>query len=357
MEGTSEVILRNAERMGAAPLLLVNAPRDGLGLALQSRPDLRWSSQDFGDCGWLRSGGQSVRFEPVPTPAGDEGLIVLHLPREKERLAMLLHALAGAPRDAAVEPLRLWLVGENRAGIRSAGTQLRRWFDRVVALDKARHCGLWEATQPLPADAFVLDSYLRNWEIGFAGRAIRLCSLPGVFAHGRLDAGTALLLRALERLQLRGPVLDFACGSGVVGVALKCRTDAVEPVLLDSSAPALESSRRSLQANGLDPDHDARLLPSDGLAEVQGRFDWIVSNPPFHRGVGNDLEVAAQFIRGAGAHLSKTGKMVVVFNRHLPYTRWLGDAFGTVERLDETGEYQVVLAAGPHGGGGARRSR
>ena len=355
MEGTSEIVVRNAGRMGESPVLLVNAPRDGLGLALQPRPDLRWSSQDFGDCRWLRSGGRNVRYEPVPLPVGDESLIVLHLPREKERLAMLAHALAGAWPDSAAVPLRLWVVGENRAGIRSARKQLRRWFGQVVSLDKARHCGLWEATEPLPIEAFGLDHYLRDWDMGFAGRSIRLRSLPGVFAHGRLDAGTALLLQVLERLRPHGRVLDFACGSGVVGIALKCTAGAVEPVLLDSSALALESSRQSLLANGLDPDRDARLLPSDGLSEVRGRFDWILSNPPFHRGVRHDLEVAADFIRGAGAFLSKSGKMVVVFNRHLPYTGWLRNAFATVECLADSGEYLVLLAAGPRGGG-ARRS-
>jgi 16S rRNA (guanine1207-N2)-methyltransferase len=361
MEGTSEVILRNETRMGTAPLLLVNPPRDGLVPALQSRPglraELRCSSQDFGDSRWLRAGGLDVRYEVVPTLAGDEGLVVLHLPREKERLAMLLHALATAWQESATAPPRLWLVGENRAGIKSAGSSLRRWFGRFGSLDKARHCGLWEAAQPLPVAPFALDGYLRDWQIAFAGREIRLRSLPGVFAHGRLDAGTALLLQVLERLRPRGTVLDFACGSGVVGLALRIASDAVVPTLLDSSALALESSRRSLQANGIEPDRDAHLLPSDGLSEVSGRFEWIVSNPPFHRGVRSDLDVAADFIRHAGTLLSKTGRIVVVFNRHLPYAAWLADAFNSVERLAHRGEYQVVLAAGPRVGGDTGRTR
>jgi 16S rRNA (guanine1207-N2)-methyltransferase len=356
MEGTSEVILRNAARIGDAPLLLANPPRDGLGLALQSRSGLRCSSQDFGDCRWLRAGGLDARFETVPTLDGGTDLIVLHLPREKERLAMLLHALAAAMAGAAATQVRLWLVGENRAGIKSAGAQLVLRFGRVTSVDKARHCGLWEATQPLPAKEFSLQDYLRVWRIGFAGREIRLHSLPGVFAYGRLDAGTALLLQVLERLRPRGRLLDFACGSGVVGLALRLTSDAVAPTLLDNSALALESTRRSLQANGIGADPDVRLLPSDGLSEVRGRFDWIVSNPPFHRGVRSDLDVAADFIRRAGTCLAKTGRMVIVFNRHLPYTAWLRDAFGTVDRLADNGEYCVTLAAEPRGGGAPGRN-
>ena len=56
------------------------------------------------------------------TALGDERLVVLHLPREKERLAMSLHALAGRMSPAG----RLWLVGANREGVRSAGHYLER---------------------------------------------------------------------------------------------------------------------------------------------------------------------------------------------------------------------------------------
>jgi 16S rRNA (guanine1207-N2)-methyltransferase len=77
------------------------------------------------------------------------------------------------------------------------------------------------------------------------------------------------------------------------------------------------------------------------------RFDWIVSNPPFHRGVRNDFDVAAAFFREAGTFLRETGRMVVVFNRHLPYPQWLQGAFGSVERLAESGEYTVIEAGRP----------
>jgi 16S rRNA (guanine1207-N2)-methyltransferase len=174
-----------------------------------------------------------------------------------------------------------------------------------------------------------------------------------VFAHGRLDRGTALLLDVLEPLRPRGRVLDFACGSGVVGLALLAAAAGdLRLTLLDASALAIESCRRSLAASGLDP-AAVTLLPSDGLAELPagtaGQFDWIVSNPPFHRGVRNDLDVAAVFFRTAGAFLRETGKMVVVFNRHLPYPQWLQETFGRVERVAENGEFAVIEASRPNG--------
>lgn len=352
MEATSQVVLRNEARLPPGALLLVDAPRDGLLRQLQS-PEraVRVSTQDFGSFRWFRAGGAEAAYEAVPAFAGDERTIILHLPREKGRLEMLLHAVAARvnPAPEADAGARLWLIGENRAGIKSAGRYLQQAFEWVATLDKARHCGLLEAAGPKSGMPFNADDYARDWSVTHCGHEIRLRTLPGVFAHGRLDRGTALLLEALQGLRPSGRVLDFACGSGVVGLALLAAAERdLRLTLLDSSALAIESARRSLTASGLD-EQDVTLLPSDGLCELAAgaRFDWIVSNPPFHRGVRNDLDVAAEFFRHAGTFLAEQGRMVIVFNRHLPYALWLQSAFQAVERLAENGEFTVMQVSRP----------
>jgi 16S rRNA (guanine1207-N2)-methyltransferase len=340
MEQTSQVILRNLGQLPAGPALLVNAPRDALDASLApARVNPRHSCQDFAAYRWFREGGRDAAFEAVPDLRGDESLVILHLPREKERLAMLLHALASRLPAAAC----LWLVGENREGIKSALPQLKRRFARVNVIDKARHCVLYRAEAPLsPGEDFNLEAYEQWWNMVHAGREVQLCSLPGVFAHGRLDAGSALLLQSLQGIHPEGRVLDFACGSGVIGLALGAAGHA-ELTLLDASALALASAERSLQRNGL----SGHLLPSDGCSELHGSYDWIVSNPPFHRGVRNDLEVAAAFFREAANFLGESGKMAVVFNRHLPYVRWMRESLAAVEVMADDGSYLVVSARAP----------
>jgi len=337
VDSASQVLLRNAARLPAGPLLLVDPPRDDLFARLaQSGHEVTVSSPYFGHHRWLQSAGAVSRFEAAPTLSGAERAVLLHLPREKERLAMLLHAVAAQLDDSA----SLWLVGENRGGIKSAGRWLEERFERVMSLDKARHCGLFEATGPKPAPAFELEAYGATWTAAVADRELRLWTLPGVFAHRRLDAGTALLLGALEPLAPAGRVLDFACGSGVIAIALASAGRALEPTLLDHSALALESARRSLALNGV----EGTLLASDGLGELAGRFDWIVSNPPFHHGVRNDLDTAAAFFRDAGTFLAENGRIAVVFNRHLPYESWLRQAFGQVQIVARDDAFTVALA-------------
>lgn len=337
MDRVSEILRRNFDALRDGPVHLVNPSRDSLPLDLSRERPLRISCQDFGDYGWFKAAGLSALFEEVPDLGHHSLNTVLALPREKRRLEMMLHIIANSlPADG-----RLWLAGENRAGIKSSKKYLQRRFGQVRKLDSARHCCLFEARKPLPGNPFQLSNYEEHWDHRFAGQELQMVSLPGVFAHGRLDKGSSLLLEALETTRPAGRILDFACGSGVLGLSLLAQNKHNELTLLDSSALAIESARRSLAANGM----TARLLPSDGLCEVNEKYDWIISNPPFHRGVASDLEVAAEFFRKAGTFLREKGRILVVFNRHLPYKGWLKDEFRHVEHLADTHEFSVVLIA------------
>ena len=340
MERSSELVLRCEARLSPGPVLLVNPPRDTLFRQLQAdqRP-LRISTQDFGDYNWLSVKGASVSFDVLPDADKHCQTVILNLPREKDRLIMMLHAIsAWMPEDA-----RLWLVGENKAGIKSAQRYLEQYFQNVVKVDFARHCGLYEASAPHYEQQFALDAYATAWPVNFAGQRIEIVSLPGVFAHGRLDKGSRLLLESLERFRPEGEILDFACGSGIIGCALLAGGARAKLTLLDVSTLALEASRRSLSLNGL----TAALLPSDGLSELAGRYDWIISNPPFHRGVSNDLDIAEHFFAAAGTFLAKNGRIVIVCNRHLPYVSWLQNYFDRVERLDANNEFMIIQAGKP----------
>jgi 16S rRNA (guanine1207-N2)-methyltransferase len=342
MERISQIILRNADRIGSGKTLLINPPRDACFSRLaETGRAVGVFTQDFGDVNWLQASGAEASFGIIPPT--DQALenIILVQPRERERLLMMLHALGAGMQAGA----KLWLAGENRSGIKSSAKRLSLHFDTVTKVDNARHCTLFKASQPRLAQPFRLADYEKHWTVSAGEREIDLISLPGTFAHGNLDQGTSLLLQTLEELAPAGRVLDFACGSGAIGLALLSRDGALELTMLDISALAIESTRRSLRAN----DREATVQASDGLAELQGRYDWIISNPPFHRGIENDLEIARKFFGDARNYLEKTGKMLLVCNHHLPYPAWLRADFTHVKTIKTNRAFKVILASGIRG--------
>lgn len=338
MEQVSEVILRQLPQLAHGKVHLLNPPADGLFRELISDDRIvGLSTGSRGDFQRLLAMGADVQFQAFPQIDEPADCIILVLPREKQKLAMLLHAATGqlAPNGC------LWLVGANRSGIKSSPAVLRRFFKHVEKLDSARHCSLFEAREVQLLEPFKPDDYEARWQLQLADKTLEMVSLPGVFAHGRLDPGSRLLLDVLHDLRPSGRVLDFASGCGVIGLSILAAGGGAELTLLDDSALAMESGARSMRANGL----AAHLLSSDGLSEVEGTFDWIISNPPFHRGVDNDLDIAASFFRDAGTFLSEKGRIVIVFNRHLPYTGWLRNHFKYVDCLAQNRAFIVIQAS------------
>jgi 16S rRNA (guanine1207-N2)-methyltransferase len=234
----------------------------------------------------------------------------------------------------------VWLAGENKAGIKSAGQRLKTNFNRVRKLDNARHCVLFEASGVSDRHSFNPHGYRIQWTLECKPSSIQITSYPGVFAHGRLDSGTALLLEALADLSFGGNVLDFACGTGVIGAFIAANHPGTCVHLLDTSALALLASEETLAINRL----SGKVLASDGLSGLAGQFDYIVSNPPIHSGVKTDNRLSMRLLHSVLRHLKPRGTFVMVANVHLPYEAWLSQRFSFTHELIANESYKVLLS-------------
>lgn len=169
------------------------------------------------------------------------------------------------------------IVGENRSGVRSAEKMFTP-YGPLTKYDSARRCGFYWGRCDNPAQPFELSAWFRNYPLTVAGTEITIRSLPGVFSHGEFDKGSELLLNTLPKL--RGKVLDFGCGAGVIGAVMKTNNPSIELELCDISALALESARETFKLNNL----EAKFTATDVFAELPGSYNYLVSNPPFHSG-------------------------------------------------------------------------
>lgn len=257
--------------------------------------------------------------------------VVIYQPKAKELLDYLLANVLPCLKEGG----QIWLVGDNKSGVKSSMKRLEPHLEQVGKVDSAKHCLLFTGYKHAPAKAFVFEDWVASWQVEVAGQHMTLCSLPGVFGHGKLDKGTLLLLEQLQAHRFMSEVaqariLDFGCGDGIIALWLHRHTQA-QITALDDSALALKATQLTFAANQAD---DAlTLLASNGLNEVKGRFNYVVTNPPFHTGVNTDYSVAEGFFIVVKNHLTLNGELFVVANDFLRYPPLLDAALGSHTRL------------------------
>jgi len=133
-------------------------------------------------------------------------------------------------------------------------------------------------------------------------------------------------------------VLDLCTGSGCIGIATALHLPTCEVDLSDISEEALAVARRNIGRH--DVGERVRAVHSDLFAALPGRYDLIVSNPPYvdardlatmpaefrHEpalalGAGDDgLAIVRRILREARAHLNDHGVLIVEVgnsDRHL----------------------------------------
>ncbi|MBB3190914.1 methyltransferase [Halomonas cerina] len=229
----------------------------------------------------------------------------------------------------------LQLVGEHQGGIKRVLRVLAALGLGCRKVDSARRCTLFETR----LDRVDLDPEAA-WS-RFEAEGLTLASHPGVFGHGKLDDGTRLLLSQLPgRITAGSEVLDLGCGDGILAAWLARQAARVTAV--DVSHFAVEATRRTLVANGL----DGEVLASDVYSALEARrFDTIVSNPPFHQERAIDYGPVGRLILEAPAHLRPGGQLLLVANAFLPYPDLLTRAFGGFEILADDRRFRVYAAS------------
>lgn len=190
--------------------------------------------------------------------------------------------------------------------------------------------------------AVELESLAEVFDVPLADGPLKVVSLPGVFSHGRLDRGTELLLEHLDKLP-SGHLLDFGCGAGVLGAAVKRRYPHNTVTLLDVDAFAAASSRLTLAANGL----EAEVLTGDGIDAAPMGLNTILSNPPFHVGVHTDYHATENLLRKAAKHLAKGGELRLVANSFLKYQPLIEEHLGVCAIKAEGQGFRIYRAKRP----------
>jgi len=170
------------------------------------------------------------------------------------------------------------------------------------------------------------------------GLSLALQSDAGVFSRGRLDAGTELLIEALDV----GPgarILDLGCGFGAIGVVAARLSEGGYVVLTDVNERATTLAKANLRANRIE---NAEVRTGDLYEPVRGMaFDHIVCNPPIRAG----RAVVDRIVSEAPDHLLTGGSLWLVARTKLGAESIRGRmarAFGNADVVKRGGGYKVL---------------
>jgi 16S rRNA (guanine1207-N2)-methyltransferase len=333
LSAPSQLLMRNKDTFSQGKWLLVN-PTDSHIAEQLHNSEIRVFHQYFDIYQQSCAAGKSAQHSftaAYPTDEKFDGA-VMYMPKSKDQAKMLLATVAASLNENA----SLLQGGETKGGVKTAAKILETISSQVNKVDSARHCALFGAQIDKPVKPFELIKWHSEIEISAGGLEYKVCSLPGVFNHGAIDLGTRVLLDNLPEVKT-GRLLDFGCGAGVIGCYLGLKSPESEVVMSDVSALAVYCSKESAKLNGL----NAKVVASNGLMDVQGKFSGVYSNPPFHTGIQTDYSVTENFISQLKQFLAKGGSLTLVANKFLRYSELLEQKFSAVSPMAQTTKFTL----------------
>lgn len=243
---------------------------------------------------------------------------------------------------------RLFITGSNDLGIttwvKRVGDALGQTGEVLANHSRARVACFRRTEQVLafPVAPDHAPLWPSTWEPRFQPLAevpqIRVP--PGVFSHGEVDAGTALLAQQLVDEPPAQRVLDLGCGAGHLGLHALLRWPDAHAWFLDADVRAIAAVEHNLAQLACSPRGTVAWWDvSEALPTSE--IDLVLCNPPCHAGTDTDYATAQAMFRHAATALVPGGRLLVVANRHLPYERDLA-ALGVLEILVEQGGFKIL---------------
>jgi len=150
------------------------------------------------------------------------------------------------------------------------------------------------------------DVMTRERELGVEvfGCRFKFLTNSGLFSCDKVDEASLYLLNNMP--PVKGALLDFGCGYGVIGIVLAKLQD-INLTQSDVNSLALEYAKRNARLNGV----HTNAVHSDCFDKITESFDHIVLNPPIHAG----KEVMYRMYTEAAEHLNPGGSFFIVIKK------------------------------------------
>ena len=88
-----------------------------------------------------------------------------------------------------------------------------------------------------------------------------------------------------------------------------------------------------------------QVFPSNSLSDVKGKYDYVISNPPFHQGLKTNYLATETFLSKIKPHLKPKGHVIVVANSFLRYQPIMEKEIGRTQVLAKKKGFSLYYCA------------
>ncbi|MBJ8325580.1 class I SAM-dependent methyltransferase [Streptococcus pacificus] len=177
--------------------------------------------------------------------------------------------------------------------------------------------------------------HIKNLETYLLGEVFYFQTDSGVFSKNRIDFGSQTLINNAD-FEANKTLLDVGCGYGPIGISLS-KVKKLKATMIDINNRALELAKENAKRNHV----EASIFHSSLYEQVEGQFDYIVSNPPIRAG----KEVVHEIIAKSIDYLNDNGSLTIVIQKKqgAPSAKTkMQDVFGNVDVLKKEKGYYIL---------------
>jgi 16S rRNA (guanine1207-N2)-methyltransferase len=235
---------------------------------------------------------------------------------------------------------RFYLITHRRIGGLRHESMLRAEFGAETAVIERGRGGylLVEAVRGTHEREDALPTLRRQISFEVLGFRFEVETEPSLFSKDDLDVGTRMLLENVD-LSSFARALDIGCGWGAIGLVAATVNSNGRVVMMDVDTRAVQLALDNAKTLGLQD--RAVAIATDDARDAPGRFDLILSNPPFHE----DRATLVGLFAGASDKLTVGGRMYLVVEKTYvtKFEHIVVQSFGQrPDILDASGQFVIM---------------
>lgn len=284
----------------------------------------------------MRAAGWAAQFSDfdfAPWPAGSLDTIFFRLAKEKP----VVHHVINAAAERLVPGGRLLLSGAKQQGIKTYAQQAAERLGGALEFKKMGHHYLAVVRRGAVVGAALEDRDYPRLRPAIEDGMLHYLTKPGLYGWDKVDAGSALLVAHLPDCTPQR-VCDLGCGYGYLSIQAWLNLHPQQVVASDNNAAALLACRANFAALGI----NGEVVAADCGAGIEGVFDLVLCNPPFHQGFGVERDLTERFVAAARRLTANGGQALFVTNSFLPIEKVARRHYARVTTLADDGRFRVT---------------